>query len=83
MNSKVWGQFLWRLLHTITYSYNNKCSQQLKTKYIEVFYSLRNLIPCVICRNHYRQRLQKMPVERYMNNRDNLLIVNKMTMKLI
>lgn len=73
MNSKVWGQFLWRLLHTITYSYNNKCPQQLKTKYIEVFYSLRNLIPCVICRNHYRQRLQKMPVERYMDNRDNLI----------
>lgn len=70
MNSKVWGQFLWRLLHTITYSYPNNCSSNLKTKYIEIFYCLRDIIPCVICRNHYKQRLTKMPVENYMGNKD-------------
>ena len=73
MNSKVWGQYLWRLLHTITYSYPNKCSQKLKGKYIEIFYCLRNIIPCSICKTHYRKRLNEFPVERFLNNKDNFI----------
>ena len=73
MNSKVWGQYLWRLLHTITYSYPNKCSQKLKGKYIDIFYCLRNIIPCSICKIHYRKRLNEFPVERFLNNKDNFI----------
>ena len=40
MHSKVWGKYLWWLLHTITYSYDEKYNKELVQKYIDIFYLL-------------------------------------------
>ena len=45
VHSKVWGQYLWRLLHTLTYSYNSKMSAELKAKYVRLFHVLKDAIP--------------------------------------
>ena len=56
VHSKVWGQYLWRLLHTLTYSYNPKMNAEIKAKYVRLFHVIKDAIPCPICRNHYTGR---------------------------
>lgn len=73
IHSKVWGQYLWRLLHTLTYSYNTKMPDELKGKYIRFFHVLKDFIPCPICRNHYTQRMTKNPPENNMKTTDDFV----------
>jgi len=73
IHSKVWGQYLWRLLHSITYSYDPKMPDDLKGKYVRFFHVLKDFIPCPICRNHYTERCNKNPPERNMKNTDDLV----------
>lgn len=73
VHSKVWGQYLWRLLHSITYSYNPNMSDELKAKYIRFFHVLKDFIPCPICRNHYTSRIAKNPPERNMKTTNELV----------
>lgn len=70
MHSKVWGKYLWWLLHTITYSFDEKYDQELTQKYVEIFYALPKVIPCPICRSHYKKRLAYAPVEKYLSSKD-------------
>lgn len=64
IHSKVWGQYLWRLLHSLTYSYNPKLQDNIKSKYIRLFHVLKDFIPCPICRNHYTSRCNRNPPEK-------------------
>jgi len=73
IHSKVWGQYLWRLLHTITYSYDPKMPDELKSKYVRFFHVLKDFIPCPICRNHYTDRMNKNPPEKNMASKDDLV----------
>lgn len=70
IHSKVWGQYLWRLLHSLTYSYNPKLPTTIKSKYIRLFHVLKDFIPCPICRNHYTSRCNRNPPERNMASTD-------------
>jgi len=74
IHSKVWGQYLWRLLHTLTYSYNPKLSDNIKSKYIRLFHVLKDFIPCPICRNHYTSRCNRNPPERNMATTDQFVV---------
>lgn len=73
VHSKVWGQFLWRTLHSLTYSYDPKMPEELKAKYVRFFHVLKDFIPCPICRNHYTERISKNPPERNMKTTDELV----------
>ena len=74
IHSKVWGQYLWRLLHTISYTYDPKMPDELRGKYIRFFHVLKDFIPCPICRNHYSDRINKNPPERNMTTKDELVL---------
>jgi len=73
IHSKVWGQYLWRLLHSITYSYDPKMSDELKGKYIRFFHVLKDFIPCPVCRQHYTERCTRNPPEKNMKTTDELV----------
>lgn len=72
VHSKVWGQYLWRLLHALTYSYNPKMNAELKAKYVRLFHVLKDAIPCPICRNHYTGRCNRNPPEKICKQRNHL-----------
>ena len=74
VHSKVWGQYLWRLLHTLTYSFSPKLPDEMRGKYIRFFHVLKDFIPCPICRNHYSERCQKNPPERNMETTDHFVL---------
>jgi hypothetical protein len=49
MHSNLWGQFAWYIIHTLALHYiENK-----NDYYVDFYESLRNVLPCEICRGHY------------------------------
>ena len=66
MNPEVWGPGAWTFLHSITFQYPEKPTDIDKQKYYTFFNSLKNVLPCPVCRDHYnknfehRQRPAKM-----------------------
>lgn len=73
IHSKVWGQYLWRTLHTITYTFDPKMPSELRNKYIRFFHVLKDFIPCPICRAHYTKRCDLNPPEKNMKTTDMLV----------
>ena len=73
IHSKVWGQYLWRTLHTITYTFDPKMPTTLREKYVKFFHVLKDFIPCPICRAHYTKRCELNPPEKNMKTTDALV----------
>ena len=67
MSSKTWGNPLWRLLHGIAEAIGNQSVPMLATDEAhEIVFLLRDLekiMPCQLCRNHYRQWRKEHPLE--------------------
>ena len=74
IHSKVWGQYLWRLLHSITYSYDPKMPDELKDKYEKFFNVLKDFLPCPVCREHYKQRCSRNPPENNMRSTEQFVL---------
>lgn len=90
MHINVWGPSLWELIHTIAFKYENRpLTDELKRQYIIFFKSLTVLIPCNLCRIHYKYHISKIPVDKQVNSYPTLLkwvndlhnIVNRRTRK--
>jgi hypothetical protein len=59
MDTYLWGELLWRFLWEVVRAYHqSKCD---KRDLYMIFYSLRYVIPCKICRAHYAEHLQVLP----------------------
>jgi hypothetical protein len=50
-----WQRITWIFFHTVSLNYN----ENYKHEYINFFDSLKVIIPCSICRNHYNDNLNK------------------------
>jgi len=74
IHSKVWGQYLWRTLHSMTYAYDPKMPDDLKEKFEKLFTVLKDFIPCPICREHYRQRFIKNPPSSNMRSTEQFVL---------
>ena len=58
----VWGPHGWKFIHYITLGYPNNPSVTDKKQYYEFFDNLKNVIPCSICGNHYKEHLKVFPL---------------------
>jgi hypothetical protein len=77
-----WQPLTWRLFHNIALNYDN----QYKDQYISFFETMKTIIPCKICRDHYNQQLNTMNIQDNMDRIFNWTIdlhnnVNKMNHK--
>jgi hypothetical protein len=50
-----WQRITWIFFHTVTLNYNDN----YKNEYVNFFDTLKVIIPCSICRNHYNGNLNK------------------------
>ena len=58
MDTRFWGPPAWVMLHTIAQGFNKDNESAFKT-----FYSnLRNVLPCIYCRNSFSEFLEKCPI---------------------
>lgn len=68
-NTTGFWDSIWRFLHVITFIYPNNPSNEDKKKVTNFFYSLKRTIPCYKCRSNYIKKMNKYPIERYLENR--------------
>ena len=61
----IWGQHLWRLLHSIPYKLTNSNNKDKAIKIIQKFYSL---LPCNECYDHAKLYLSKNNINIETNN---------------
>jgi hypothetical protein len=62
MLTSVWGPSLWHYLHTMSFNYPVKPTQQDKKHYKAFILSLQNVLPCKYCRENLKNNLKKLPL---------------------
>lgn len=63
METEVWGPSAWRFLHLITFQYPEKPKDPDKRNYYVFFNSLKDVLPCPNCREHYSNHFEKQPIQ--------------------
>jgi hypothetical protein len=62
LNPNVWGPHGWFFLDSIVLSMPNNLSYEQKIIYKNFFTSLKDVLPCAACREHYKENLIKFPL---------------------
>jgi hypothetical protein len=68
----VWGPFFWHTIHLVALSYPKQPSYTEKRSAKEFYESLQFLLPCAICREHYKDHLQKNPISTFLDRREDI-----------
>lgn len=74
MTPSVWGPIIWTTMHIVTLGYSPVPTDQEKKAAIEFFEALVYLIPCPICRIHYKSNLEAKPIRNAVNSRNELIV---------
>lgn len=56
-----WGPAAWNFLHTCTFSYPEKPTIEEQNDAERLFVSLKHLLPCSSCRDHYSSEIDQHP----------------------
>ena len=72
MESYIWGPTAWHFLHTMSYMSPEKISKA----YFNTLYSLKYILPCRVCRNHYSKNYKKFPCKARTRNDLVLWLIN-------
>ena len=69
----VWGPFFWHTIHIIALGYpkNPNCTDKKSAK--EFYESLAHLLPCAVCREHYKEHLVQNPITPFLDSRTDLI----------
>jgi len=70
---EIWGPMFWATMHILSLAYPEEPTYSEKRAAKELFNALAHLLPCPVCRNHYKETLQKLPVETWLDNRKSLV----------
>ena len=68
----VWGPILWHTIHVTALSYPSNPTYAQKKAAKEFYESLSELIPCPVCREHYKVHIQKLPLSPHLDRREDL-----------
>jgi hypothetical protein len=69
---EAWGPFFWHTIHIIALGYPMEPSHAHKKAAKEFYESLKILIPCPICKEHYIAHLEKYPLTPHLDRRTDL-----------
>jgi hypothetical protein len=72
MDTTVWGPPFWFTLHTICLNFPENPTYIERQQHLLFFESLKTILPCSICRNHYKKFLQEQPISPYLDNKNSL-----------
>lgn len=73
MGPSIWGPILWSTMHIVTLGYSTQPTEEEKQAAINFFESLIVMIPCPVCRAHYKMFLDKDPVKDHVSSRSELI----------
>lgn len=73
MDTYFWGPSLWTAMHAITFDYPEQPTEDDKKNYRQFFHSLKTVLPCDTCRQHYSKGIETtLPIDKALQNRDSL-----------
>ena len=70
---EIWGPIFWGTMHIVSMAYPDKPMYAEKRAAKEFFNSFVYLLPCVVCRSHFHEIIQTMPVETWLDNQASLM----------
>lgn len=73
MDVNVWGPPFWFILHTVTMNYPDAPSYVEKRHHFDFFNSLQYILPCGMCREHYKKHFKDHPIDSYLDNKKSLV----------
>ncbi len=73
MGPEIWGPFFWTTMHIVSLGYSATPNEEERAGAAAFYNSLATMIPCPVCREHYREFLKEEPVESATMNRDTLI----------
>ena len=73
MDPNVWGKHGWIFLHSITMAYPEKPTENDKVNYKTFFQLLSNVLPCDVCREHFKQYIYEIPIDNALVNKKKLV----------
>ena len=73
MPPQVWGPIFWATLHIASLGYSDTPTERQKKNMIAFYESMVDVLPCPICRKHYEQNLEEMPIKDAVNTRMELI----------
>ena len=73
MKPEIWGPHLWYILHIISFEYPLNPTEYDKRIYHDFYTSLKDVIPCEMCKKHYRTHIHKYPLTPHLDTRDTLI----------
>ena len=70
-NTAIWGSCMWLFLHTISFNYPVKPTEDVKNNYKSFILNLQNILPCKICRENLKNNFKTLPLkDSDLENRD-------------
>lgn len=72
MKTSFWGPSAWKFLHAVTFAYPDEPTPEHKKAALELFSSLKYMLPCGECCSHYCQGFEKNRIETHLESRDSL-----------
>jgi hypothetical protein len=69
----VWGPFFWHTIHIVALGYPKNPTYTDKKCAKEFYESFAFLLPCSICREHYKEYLQEKPISTFLDSRTDLI----------
>lgn len=73
MPPEVWGPIFWCTLHIISMAYPDHPTYSEKRAAKELYNALPHILPCPVCREHFREVLIGLPVDTWLDNRESLV----------
>lgn len=72
MPPEVWGPIFWATFHLTSMAYPDAPTYAEKRAAKEFFSSMVHLLPCPVCRGHFKEILSAMPVDSWLDDRRSL-----------
>jgi hypothetical protein len=77
LSVNCWGATAWHFLHSVAMGYPETLSNSpddllIKQNYKQFFESLEFILPCEWCKIHFKQNIQTLPIDGYLDSRYNL-----------
>lgn len=61
MEPAEWGRSAWKFLHACSFAYPENPTRKQKESALAVFNNLGDILPCPICRRHYKENIAINP----------------------
>ena len=73
MDPKVWGPHFWFVLHLIAFHYPEKPNSFDKDAYKNYYHSVKDILPCTMCKQHFKNYLSQYPIEPHLDSKLDLI----------